>query len=117
VPLVGQTKGTLSITNVQPQDFGAYTVGITNLDGWVLSDAAILTLAASPVTTSLSFNSDTFMLTVPTELGPTYVVEYKDSVDDPSWKVLTTLAGTGLPIPITDNGLTNTTRFYRVRVR
>jgi hypothetical protein len=116
-PLVGQTKGTLSITNVQPQDFGAYTVGITNLDGWVLSDAAILTLAASPVTTSLSFNSDTFMLTVPTELGPTYVVEYKDSVDDPSWKVLTTLAGTGLPIPITDNGLTNTTRFYRVRVR
>jgi hypothetical protein len=31
--------------------------------------------------------------------------------------VLTTLAGTGLPIPISDNGLTNALRFYRVRVR
>lgn len=116
-PLVGQTKAALTVTNVQPQDFSAYTVGITNAGGSVLSDAAMLTLAASPVVRSLSFNSETFMLTVPTEVGLTYVIEYKDSLQDASWKVLTTLAGTGLPIPMTDNGLTNTTRYYRVRVR
>ena len=57
------------------------------------------------------------MLTVPTEVGPTYVLEYKNDLEDPSWNVLTTIAGTGSPIPITDNGLTNTTRFYRVQVR
>jgi hypothetical protein len=57
------------------------------------------------------------MLMVPTEVGPTYVVEYKNDLEDPSWSVLTTLSGTGSSIPISDNGLTNTTRFYRVRVR
>jgi hypothetical protein len=116
-PLVGQTKAALTITNVQPQDFGAYRVRITNADGSVLSDAAMLTLAVSPGIRSPGFNSETFMLTVPTEVGLTYVIEYKDSLEDASWKVLTTLAGTGLAIPMTDNGLTNTTRFYRVRVR
>jgi len=115
--LAGQTKALLAITNVQSPDFATYTVGISNADGAVLSDTAILTLAVSPVITSVGYNLETFMLTVPTEVGPTYVVEYKDSLDDPTWKVLTTVAGTGSPIPITDNGLTSTVRFYRVRVR
>jgi hypothetical protein len=57
------------------------------------------------------------MLAVPTEVGPIYDVEYKENLEDPSWHLLTTIAGTGGSVPITDNGLTNTTRFYRVRVR
>jgi len=116
-PLAGQTKPTVTITNIQSEDFAAYTIGITNADGSALSDVAMLTLAVSPLITSLSLNSETFMLTVPTEVGPTYVVEYKDSLEDSWWNVLTTITGTGSPVPITDNGLTNTTRFYRVRVR
>ena len=102
---------------MQSPDFGTYTVVVTNAYGVVLSDAAMLTLAVSPLITSLGWNTATLMLTVPTEVGPTYVLEYKDSLEDTQWNVLTTIAGTGLPIPITDNGLTNTTRFYRVRVR
>ena len=116
-PLTDQTDAWLIITNVQSGDFASYTVGITNRDGGVLSEVAALTLAASPSISSLHFNLTTFMFTVPTEVGPTYVVEYKDSLKDPSWHQLTTLAGTGSSIPISDNGLTNSTRFYRVRVR
>ena len=116
-PLAGQTKASLTVSNVQPADFSGYTVGITNTDGGVLSAVATLTLAASPVINSVDFNSSTFMLSVPTEVGPVYVVEYKNDLEDPSWSVLATLSGTGASIPITDNGLTNTTRFYRVRVR
>ena len=116
-PLEGQTNAGLTVSNVQPADFAGYFVAITNADGSALSDVAMLTLAGSPVIVSPGLNSTTFMLTVPTEVGPTYVLECKDSLEDPSWKVLTTLNGTGLPIPITDNGLTSTNRFYRVRVR
>lgn len=115
--LAGQTKALLAITNVQSPDFATYTVGISNADGAVLSDTAILTLAVSPVITSVGYNLETFMLTVPTEVGPTYVIEYKDTLDGASWDELTAVAGTGFPIPITDNGLATTTRFYRVRVR
>jgi hypothetical protein len=116
-PLASQTNATLALTNVQALDFATYTVTVTNTDGAGLSGPAVLTLAVSPLLNSLGWNSATFMLTVPTEVGPTYVVEYKDSLEDPSWNVLTTLSGTGTPIPVTDNGLTNTPRFYRVRVR
>jgi hypothetical protein len=116
-PIADCTDAWLTITNVQPADFAGYTVGITNRDGGVLSELATLRLAASPRISSLSFNLTTFSLAVPTEVGPTYVVEYKDTLANPTWHVLTTLAGTGSSIPISDNGLTNATRFYRVRVR
>ena len=116
-PLAGQTKPALALTNVQSQDFATYTVVVTNTDGAALSGAGLLTLAVCPCIGSLALNSETFMLTVPTEIGPTYILEYKNSLDDPSWNVLTTVSGTGLPIPVTDNGLTNTARFYRVHVR
>ena len=116
-PLAGQTKASLTVSNVQPADFAGYAVGITNVYGGVLSTVATLTVAASPMIHSLDFNSSTFLHAVPTEVGPTYVVEYKNDLEDPDWKVLTTVAGTGFSIPISDNGLTNTTRFYRVRVR
>jgi hypothetical protein len=116
-PLEGQTEAGLTISNVQPEDFTGYFVAVTNADGAVQSDVAILTLAVSPGISSPGLNLTTFTLTVPTEVGPTYLLEYKDSLEDPSWRLLTTINGTGLPIPITDNGITGTKRFYRVRVR
>ena len=116
-PLAGQTKASLTVSNVQWADYAGYAVGITNADGGLLSAVAMLTLAASPMINSLDFNSSTFLLAVPTEVGPTYVVEYKNDLEDPGWTVLTTVAGTGFSIPISDNGLTNAARFYRVRVR
>ena len=116
-PLADQTNEFLTISNIRPGDFTGYTVGITNTDGGVLSDMARLSLAASPIINSVNFNSSTFILFVPTEVGPSYVVEYKNDLEEPGWTVLATLSGTGSAIPITDNRLTNTTRFYRVRVR
>jgi len=115
--LPSATNVVLALSNIKLNDAGDYRVVITNSAGSITSAAAMLSLAASPVINSLSFNSSTYRLTVPTEVGPTYVVEYKDDLEDPSWRVLTTIVGTGLPIPITDNGLTNTARFYRVRVQ
>jgi hypothetical protein len=118
-PLETRTSATLTITitNIEMTDFASYTVAITNVDGWALSRVAALTSAASSRLQALSFNLATFTIEVPTALGPTYVLEYKDTLDDPSWRVLTTIRGTGLPALITDNGLTNATRFYRVQVR
>ena len=116
-PMNGQTKATLVLTNIQLLDFATYTVVVTNNDGMATSGPAMLTLAVSPLIGSIGWNSATFLLTIPTEPGPTYVVEYKSSLEDPSWTTLTTLVGTGSPIPVTDNALTNTTRFYRVRLR
>jgi hypothetical protein len=75
-------------------------------------------LALEPASQTLpAGGAANLVLTVPTEAGATYVVEYKETLADPTWHELTTIAGTGSSIPISDNRLTNTTRFYRVRVR
>jgi hypothetical protein len=116
-PITGQTKATLTFTNVNAADFATYRVVVTNADGAVTSSPAVLTRAVSPALRSSDMNSATFMLTIPTEMGPTYVLEYKDSLEDTSWQVLTLITGTGLPVPLSDNGLTNAARFYRVQVR
>jgi len=63
------------------------------------------------------FNSGTFELHFDTEFGPTYAVEYKETLDDPVWIELTATNGTGGPQTITDNGVTNAVRFYRLHVR
>jgi hypothetical protein len=115
--LAGQTNSVLTIASVQPADFADYTVRVCNADGSVVSDVAKLTPAISPTISSPSLDSANFTLSFPTEAGPTYAVEYKLSLDDEYWQVLTNVPGTGLPITITDNGLTNTMKFYRIRVQ
>ncbi len=115
--LSGQTRASITLSNVQVSDFGSYSVGITNTDGGTLSQPGLLTLAASPYLANPTINLATFTISIPTEVGPIYVLEYKELLTDPAWTTLATVSGTGSSIPVTDNNLTNTSRFYRVRVR
>jgi hypothetical protein len=113
----GRTNSTLVITNIQPSDFGGYRVIVSNPDGSITSQVAHLTVAVQPQLALPEFNLATLYLTVPTEIGPVYVVEYKTALDDPLWQELTALSGTGGILPVTDNNLTNLTRFYRIQMR
>ncbi len=116
VDLPGQTNASLTIPVVQSSDFTNYTVLVSDADGSVLSAVAALTQAASPVISSFGLNLDTATLVFTTERGPTYVVEYKLSLTDASWRELTRVAGTGSPTIVTDNGLTDAAKFYRIHV-
>jgi hypothetical protein len=115
--LAGATNATLTIANVQACDFAPYTVLVSNAGGSVLSAVANLTVAVPPAIGSLGFASGTCSFNFPTELGPTYVVQYKYSLDDSSWLVLTNVPGTGAPITITDTDPINPAKFYRVQVQ
>ena len=117
VALKGATTATLNVANVQPADFANYTVLVSNSYGSVASAPASLSLAVSPAIRSPGLNGGAFSLSFPTEVGPAYRVEYKDSLEDPSWQLLTILSGTGSPLTITDNAPTNAARFYRIRLQ
>jgi hypothetical protein len=54
-------------------------------------------------------------LTIPTQVGVEYAVEYKDSLADPAWQPLTFVTGTGAPLQINDPAPAAQMRFYRVR--
>jgi hypothetical protein len=117
VAVAGATNATLSIAHVQAADFAPYTVLVSNPGGSALSQVASLTLAVLPAIGSPGFASGACTFSFPTELGPAYLVEYKYSLDDPLWQMLTNVSGTGAPVTITDNDLANPAKFYRIQVQ
>jgi hypothetical protein len=116
--LANRTSSTLTLTNLQQTDFGNYMVLVSNDGGSVPSAPAALTQAVQPLLVPVSFDSPAFTFSVPTELGPTYTVEFKmDLIDDPQWQPLTNFSGTGAAFQAVDSGATNEQRFYRVHVQ
>ena len=68
-------------------------------------------LTANPI-----YSDDGFSLTVPSQSGRVFSLEYKDSLVDEDWTYLPLVAGTGKTLTLTDPTATNSTqRFYRVR--
>jgi len=62
-----------------------------------------------------SGGGSTFTMNVATLNGLNYAVEYKNSLDDATWTVLTTFPGTGAVVPVPDSTAGSVpTRFYRV---
>ena len=62
-----------------------------------------------------NFDEGWFHFTVDTEIGYTYVVEYKNDLNDASWITLTSAPGTGGPTLLYDSEASAQMRFYRVR--
>ena len=114
--ITGATNASLLNTNVQPADFGDYRAIVSNDGGAATSAVAQLTFAVSPTITS-ALNSGAFELSFSTELGPVYVVDYKQNLDDPAWAELIETNGTGGPVTISDEVSTNAARFYRLHLR
>ena len=52
---------------------------------------------------------------IESEVNRVYRLEFKDSLEDPDWKALPLVAGTGKPITLLDPAPSTACRFYRVR--
>ncbi|MHB8523233.1 MAG: DUF7507 domain-containing protein, partial [Limisphaerales bacterium] len=62
----------------------------------------------------LTMSKGVFGLSFGTEIGKSYTVQYKNTLNDPAWTDLETVAGTGGSLSIIDTAATGATRFYRV---
>lgn len=78
-----------------------------------------LALVGEPVSAPQLVNplllNTTFSVQVHCVPGKTYVLECKDSLDDPAWTELDTIAGRGVLQSLTDTDAPLFQRFYRVR--
>ena len=59
----------------------------------------------------------TYRLSLATESGKNYVIEYKNSLSDVTWNTLSSVPGTGSVVVVTDAVSLAGSRFYRVRVQ
>jgi hypothetical protein len=65
--------------------------------------------------TGLNVAAHAVSLSIPTQAGVQYAVEYKNSLDDSIWQPLVTVSGDRTVMTITDPNPPETMRFYRVR--
>jgi hypothetical protein len=113
----GATARTLTIASMQATNAGPYQVvvndGFTSLS--LTSTVANLTVAVNPVITN-STSGAILNMAFPTEVGPQYVVEFKNALTNGAWNPLTTNTGSGsaFTVPV---GTTNTQRYFRLRMQ
>ena len=117
-PLAGQTTQSLSLTNLQVQQSGSYSVVVTNIDGSIESGPVRLLIVVPPSIRITSLGAIDGMLTVslPGVAGLAYTLEYKNSLNDPLWiPILPATPGTGTPVSLIDSNAAGLpARFYRV---
>lgn len=115
----GTQSNVLSITEVLPADRGTYSVLVTNVDGFVISSNAVLTVAERfqirRSAGSLWMGDEGFHLSAVTFQGwPSVILDASDDLR--RWEPrLTNTAAEGL-VEFTDPARTNGMQFYRVRL-
>ena len=111
------TTRTMTIASMDITNAGPYVVVVD--DGFgrfaTSSPPAVLTIANNPTITN-SVSGAILSMTFPSEIGPRYVVEFKNQLTNGVWNLLSTNNGTGstLTIPV---GTTNAQRYFRVRMQ
>jgi M6 family metalloprotease-like protein len=115
--IAGANSPSLILTNVQLSDAGTYYVVVTNASGSITSSNAVLTVLSipnAPQLTNLKSSGGSLSFSFVSQLGVTYVFEYKDALTDPVWTTLQTVPGTGGVLNLSDQESLSRTRFYRV---
>jgi hypothetical protein len=96
-------------------------VGLTNVAVIASGQSHCLAIIGSgPHPAPFAFSSfeclsNKFSVSLPTQYGRIYWLEYKKSLADSNWKTLPLNLAIGNSITLTDGSATNSQRFYRVR--
>jgi alpha-tubulin suppressor-like RCC1 family protein len=104
---MSQTLRAASLRNVAAVAGGGYSELL------VLLGSGPPVSVASP--TEITLSPGTFALSIPTQGGKVYSLEYRDSLEIGAWSALPLRAGNGGSLTLTDPNAGNTQRFYRVR--
>ncbi|MBE0540387.1 MAG: immunoglobulin domain-containing protein, partial [Verrucomicrobia bacterium] len=117
--IAGATSNSYTRANTLFGDTGAYSVLVSNAVGSVTSSEAHLIVAAPsrPALTNPRLTGTTFTLSLSSQIGFNYVLEFKNSLNEGNWTVVQTVGGTGGTIDLQDTGATGLSRLYRVRVQ
>ena len=101
----GQTNVPSGLTNVIAISAGQYHNLALLGDGPPVTQAAITIVSALP---------NNFTVSLPSQSGHSFVLQYKDSLSDASWTPLIPAPGNGSLLYLSDPSATNAQRYYRV---
>src|SRR5206468_3248386 len=91
----GETNDTLVVSNVQANVAGNYRVTVSNAAGSIQSAMVVLSVVPPPSILSAVLNATNVSFSFISATNLEYVVEYKDTLNDPVWLTLRTVNGDG----------------------
>jgi uncharacterized repeat protein (TIGR01451 family) len=113
----GASAALLALPNVQDLSAGTYSVVVTNALGSAVSFNATLTVLPPPgmgITIGLAGSAISISFT--SQLGSSYLLEYKDSLQDPAWTPLSSaVPALGGAMVLQDTNAPAASRYYRLR--
>lgn len=121
VPLAGATSSTLTLTNPQATDAGAYSVMVSNIAGSVASSVANLTVTnplpvTQPILNSAGMTASGFTFQASVPVGHTYIVFATPDLQ--TWTPISTNVAATASITFTDPAATSAPQqFYRILVQ
>ena len=80
-------------------------------------DGSVAVVGPGVRVSNAGYREGVFRLSVPTEQGRSYVLEFSDALAPANWTALPAVAGDGTVRVLADPAATNHQRFYRVRVQ
>jgi PKD repeat protein len=112
----------LNTTNIAvifaPLTVGSYSNAVAFSSNGGNPVAALLGQGASlPVILSPGFDGTSFSFSFQTVSGKTYIVQYKNSLNDPIWQTLATLPGDGTNKTVSSSTPSSAQVFYRLSVQ
>jgi hypothetical protein len=116
--LPAATNRTLTLTNLQASRFGGpYTVRVNDGTTSITSaPPATLAVAVSPRLSSPVLVSAGLTYNYGTEIGPSYVVDFKSALTNAAWTPVRTNVGTGGLINVT-NATSGSQGYFRIRLQ
>ncbi len=113
--LAGQTTATLSLTGIQLNDAGTYTLIVSNQNGVsAIGTAAVVTVQYIVESPAITVDGTTFQTTVTAELGRAYWLEARDSLTSGSWTFVLGVTNVTGPQVLQDAAATGGFKFYRI---
>jgi hypothetical protein len=79
-------------------------------------DGNVTVVEPGVLVSNLGYANGVFRLSVPTEKGRSYILEFTDSMAPANWTALRAVVGDGTVIVLVDPTATNHQRFYRVHI-
>ena len=115
--LTGQTNESLTLSAVNPNQSGLYSVRVSNGFSTATSATAELRVLVKPSVTSLVLSNQLVTITFSSLNRLRYTIESKTVVSSPIWTAVpgaTQLKGTGAAISVTDPTPASAVKFYRI---
>jgi len=110
------TSGTIMVGYCDPWDDLANGSAGSGEGCAIIDNLNVVALNPLPTITSPALIGGNFLLSYNTEVGPAYVVDFKENLTDVAWLPVSTNNGTGGIITVTNAAL-GSSGFYRVRLQ